>query len=181
MSGYNIMGDDFGYGFMIYNGWLIFSLYLVIVQVLPIWKTVQNILVFPANIRVRLGSEVKLQLSHIALFVNSIFILVLYLTIQSFQDPGVKESPTLKNIRLSKKWQNETYLYQAYLSFACWLYSTAFGSLNDLKSDLEKEINKLEKGAHKRVRRSREDRAMRDKVIPKEKEKTAIKGNKKNN
>ena len=174
----NIINDEFGYGFMLYNGWLVFSLYLVIVQALPIWRNVQKILVFPVNIRVRLGSKINLHFSHIALFVNAVFIIVLYLTIQSYQKPAVAETPVIKNIRLSKKWQHEAYIWQCSISFVCWLYTISFGSVNDRKTILENEIKELEK---KEVKQERNSKSHEQTNTLKNKEKGASKSYDKSN
>ncbi|CAI2382369.1 unnamed protein product [Moneuplotes crassus] len=159
----NIIGDEFGYGFMLYNCWLVFSLYLLIIQVLPIWRGLKKILIFPVVLRVKIGSKMRLQFAHIALFMNAVFMIMIYLSLQSYQKPDVEESPVNKNIRLSKKWQYETYIWQSTIAFCCWLYTMAFGSLNDRKSLLEDEILELKKSQNKKTRKEEDKKA--DEVV----------------
>ena len=91
-------------------------------------------------IRVKLGEKFTLQIAHIVLLINLGVICALYGNLKSYQKPQVQESPVIKNMRLSKKWQYETYLYQSCICFACWLYVMKFVSLNDQKKKLEDKL-----------------------------------------
>ena len=155
--------DDFGVGFEIYNVWLLFSLYLVIIQVIPIPRKVQKILAFPAYLRVKIGEDIKLQLAHLAIFFNVILVVVLYIMTQSLQNLEITEKTNIKNY--SKKWEYETYIYQSCIALAWWLYTLSFGSLNDRKESLIEQIDKLKKSGKKESNKKEEEVKM-------EKEKT---------
>ena len=105
------------YFFYFHNGWLILSCFFVLVEALPLPRMMQRLLTWPARVRVKLGSF-KLQIAHVVLIINLVVIIMLYGDLYKYQKPAAQETPVIKNLRLSKKWLHETYIYQSCISFA---------------------------------------------------------------
>lgn len=163
----NIADDQFGNFFYVNNIWLIFSVFLVLVEALPLPRALQRILTLPAMIRVKLGTGFTLQIAHIVILINAGVLMMLYGNLSGYQKPAVQETPVIKNIRLSKKWQYETYIYQSCICLACWLYVMKFVSLNDYKKELE---DQLLGNDNKKNQQKKEEQKRQDKVEQKEQE-----------
>ena len=108
----NVIDDDFGTWFQMCNFGMILSLVFMLILISPLPHAVRKLLTAPATLRVKLGDAVTIQIAHVIVVTSVGIFMMIQEAVTAYGKTADGETNTLKNIRLSKKWQYETYLWQ---------------------------------------------------------------------